>query len=256
MNILLQLSSVRIQLRLFLPVSNSQNFLDTSNPTVAKLLEVDTELATTEVELNAQLQSIQEKRRSLKTVIDLFAPTDTATATPIATPPETRVAEAEAEVTDEQAEQPTVEDVAEPELDQPETDTTADAETPAVPDPQKRQTKKNSAPASKKQSPKSAPTKKASDELENWQQYLRSEFSNATLATAVSEVMQRQPHQVLNTAAIVDAIFVDEIPQKVRSKARELVSNVLSVGVKKEKWYRGEVGSYSMSKAAVADSAA
>jgi hypothetical protein len=42
---------------------------------------------------------------------------------------------------------------------------------------------------------------------------------------------------------------------KVRARARERVSNVLSVGVKKEKWYRGEVGSYSMSKAAVADTA-
>jgi hypothetical protein len=97
-NILLQLSSVRIQLRLFIIVPNSQTSADTSNPTVAKLLEVDTELATQELQLNAQLQSIQEKRLSLKTVIDLFVPTDTATATPIATPPETPVAEAEAEV--------------------------------------------------------------------------------------------------------------------------------------------------------------
>jgi hypothetical protein len=97
-------------------VSNSQNFLDTSNPTVAKLLEVDTELATTEVDLSAQLQSIQEKRLSLKTVIDLFVPTDTATATPIATPPETRVAEAEAEVAEEQAEPPAQDEVT-PELD-------------------------------------------------------------------------------------------------------------------------------------------
>lgn len=63
--------------------------------------------------------------------------------------------------------------------------------------------------------------------------------------------MQRQPHQVLEIAAILDAIFVDEIPPQVRSKARERVSNVLSVGVKKEKWYRGGAGSYSMSKAAV-----
>ena len=68
--------------------------------------------------------------------------------------------------------------------------------------------------------------------------------------------MQQQPEQVLDIAAIVDAIFVDEIPQRVRSKARELVSNVLSVGVKKEKWYRRGAGSYSMSKAAVEDSAA
>ena len=68
--------------------------------------------------------------------------------------------------------------------------------------------------------------------------------------------MQQQPKQVLDIAAIVNAIFVDEIPREVRSKARERVSNVLSVGVKKEKWYRGEAGSYSMSKAAVEDSAA
>lgn len=235
-------------------MSNSQNPADTSNPTVAKLLEVDAELATQEVELSAQLQSIQEKRHSLKTVIDLFTPTDTDTTTPIATPAQTSGALSEAEVTDEQAE-PSGQNEATPELDQPKTDTTVDPEAPAVSDAPHRQTKKSSSSASKKQSTKSLPKKNPSKEVETWHEYLRNEFNNATLATAVSGVMQRQPEQVLNTAAIVDAIFVDEIPQGVRSKARELVSNVLSVGVKKEKWYRGEVGSYSMSKAAVGDSA-
>ncbi len=236
-------------------MSNSQNSLDTSNPTVAKLLEVDAELATQEVELITLLQSIQEKRRSLKTVIDLFAPTDTVTTTPIAIPEQTPVAEAEAEVVDEQA-KPSAEDMATPELDTSKTDTTIDVETPTVPVTEKQQPKKNSAPASKKQSAKSAPTKNPNKEQETWQQYLRSEFSNATLSQAVSEVMQQHLGQVLEIAAIVDAIFVEEIPQGVRSKARERVSNVLSVGVKKEKWYRGEAGSYRMSKAAVKDSAA
>ncbi len=235
---------------------NSQNSADTFNPTVTKLLEVDAELATQEALLNAQLQSIQEKRLSLKTVVDLFAPTtDTTTATPIATLEQTPVAEAEAEVTEKQVE-PTAQNEATPELDTSKIDTTVDVETLAVPDTQKLQAKKNSSPASKKQSAKSLPKKKTSEELETWQQYLRDEFSNATLATAVSEVMQRQPEQVLEIAAIVDAIFVDAIPSQVRSKARERVSNVLSVGVKKQKWYRGEAGSYSMSKAAVEDSAA
>lgn len=229
---------------------NSQNLSEPSNPTVAKLLEVDAELATQELQLSAQLQSIQEKRKSLRTVIDLFAPTDTATTTPIATPVQTPVAEESAEVTDEQTES-TTEDVVTPELESPKTDTTADDETPAVPDTQKRQIKKNSAPASKKPSAKSTPTKNPSKEVETWQQYLRSEFSNATLSQAVSEVMQRQPKQILEIAEIVDAIFVDEIPRDVRSKARERVSNVLSVGVKKGKWYRGEAGNYSMSKLAV-----
>ena len=43
-------------------VQNSQ----ASDPTVAKLLEVDADLAAQEVELTLQLQSIQEKRHSLK----------------------------------------------------------------------------------------------------------------------------------------------------------------------------------------------
>lgn len=238
-------------------MSNSQNSLDTSNPTVAKLLEVDAELATTEVELSVQLQSIQEKRHSLKTVIDLFASTDTATTTPIATPAQTPVTAEQAEVVAQQAEvvahqvEPIAQDVATPKLDHSKTDTTADAKASAVPDTQKRQANKNPSPASKKQSAKSLPKKETSGEQETWQQYLRDEFSNATLSQAVSEVMQRQPHQVLEIAAILDAIFVDEIPQGVRSKARERVSNVLSVGVKKEKWYRGGSGSYSMSKAVV-----
>jgi hypothetical protein len=253
-DLILQLSSVRIQFSSFLTVPNSENSPDTSNPTVTKLLEADAFLATQEVELNAQLQSIHEKRRSLKTVIDLFAPTDTATATPIATPAQTPVADESAEVTDEQTES-TTEDVVTPEPESPKPDTTTDAKASTVSDATKRQTKKNSAPAGKKPSAKSLP-KKTNSEQETWQQYLREEFSNATLATAVSEVMQRQPKQVLEIAAIVEAIFVDEIPSQVRSKARERVSNVLSVGVKKEKWYRGEVGSYSMSKAAVENSAA
>lgn len=238
-----------IPLKLFFPVPSFPNSSNTSNPTVAKLLEVDAELSTQELQLSVQLQSIQEKRHSLRTVIDLFAPTDTDTTTAIATPTQTSVVEAEAEVVAQQAE-PTAQEQVIPELDTSKTDTTADDETPAVPATQKRQGK-NSAPAGKKQNAKSLPKNKTSKEVETWQQYLREEFSNATLATAVSEVMQRQPEQVLEIAAIVDAIFVDAIPQGVRSKARERVSNVLSVGIKKRKWYRGGAGSYSMSKSAI-----
>jgi len=65
--------------------------------------------------------------------------------------------------------------------------------------------------------------------------------------------MQKQPKQVLEIAAIVDAIFVDEIPQ-VRRRVSE--SRMFSVGVKKENGIGGEAGSYSMSKAAVENLAA
>ena len=82
---------------------------------------------------------------------------------------------------------------------------------------------------------------------------MKEDFINASLAEAVAEVMQQQQKQVLEIATIVDAIFTDEIPKKLRSTARERISNVLSVGAKSGKWYRGQQGKYSMSKAAVVD---
>ncbi len=221
-----------------------------SNPTVAKLLEADADLAATEVELNAQLASVQEKRHSLKTVIDMFAPVDTATAS-IATsaqPPEAVTAQQVESTSPEQSR--VVQDVASPELNGASVDTT-EAEAPAASTPPKRQAKKNSSSATSKQSKKSAPTKKPSQQADTWQQYVKNEFSSATLSVAVAEVMQQQPEQVLETATIVDAIFVDDIPKELKSTARSCVSNVLSVGAKSGKWYRGKLGKYSRSKAAI-----
>lgn len=212
-----------------------------SNPTVAKLLEVDADLAAQEVELTSQLQSIQEKRHSLKTVINLFGSNATAYP-PIAVP-----------VVEEQIES-IVQEAATPELK--EAKIAPPDEATEAPSPQKQQTKKNTSPASSKQNKKSPLTKAVVKEADNWQQYLREEFADASLSVAVAEVMQQQPKQVLEITAILDTIFVDEISKEVRSTARERISNVLSVGAKKGKWYRGQAGKYSMSKAAVEDNSA
>ena len=209
-----------------------------SDPTVAKLLEVDADLAATEVELTLQLQSIQEKRHSLKNVISLFPPVDNATPTSVTTP--TPVVEDVADITE----------AATPELDEVTTDTTE-----AAPQPSKRQGKRNLSPSNSKPSKKAAPAKEITKEVAIWQQYLRDEFVPDNLSVAVFDVMQQQPEEVLEITAILDAIFVAETPKDVRSTARERVSNVLSVGAKKGKWYRGKLGKYSMSKAAVEDSA-
>ncbi len=228
-------------------VQNSQ----ASDPTVAKLLEVDADLAAQEVELNAQIQSIHEKRHSLKTVIDMFAPVDTVT-TPIATPAQPPEAVAAQEVESvPPIQSPVVQDVASPELNGANVDTT-EAETPLTAStPPKRQAKKNSSSATSKQSKKSTPSKKPSQQADTWQQYVKDEFSSASLAEAVAEVMQQHSGEVLETATIIDAIFANDIPKEIRSTARERVSNVLSVGAKNGKWYRGKLGKYSMSKTAI-----
>ncbi len=227
-------------------VQNSQS----SNPTIAKLLEADADLAAQEVKLNAQLTSVQEKRYSLKTVIDMFAPVDTAVTVPVATsaqPPETVAAQQVESTSTSQL--PVVLDETSPELNSVSVDTT---EAQAAPQPQKRQVKKNSSTPTTGQSQKSAPTGKQSKAPDTWQQYVKDEFYGATLSEAVSEVMQQHEKQVVEIAAIIDAIFTSNIPKEVRSTARERVSNVLSVGAKNGKWYRGKLGKYSTSQAAVA----
>ncbi|PSB28830.1 hypothetical protein [Chlorogloea sp. CCALA 695] len=219
-------------------MQNSSISSPTSNSIVAKLLEVDADLAVTEVQLAAQLQSIQEKRHSLKNVISLFPPVNTAAPTPVETSTPELV---------EKLAEPLAPEVATPELE----DTTIDT-TEAAPSTQKRQGRKNSSSTSKSNK-KSAPTREASKEADTWQQYVKDEFSNAPLAEAVAQVMQQQEGQVLEITTIIDAIFTNKIPKELRSKARERVSNVLSVGTKSGKWYRGQLGKYSMSKAAVVD---
>ena len=63
--------------------------------------------------------------------------------------------------------------------------------------------------------------------------------------------MQQHEKKVLEIATIINAIFTNDIPKEVRSMARERVSNVVSVGAKSGKWYRGQFGKYSMSQAAI-----
>ncbi len=202
-----------------------QNPSISDNLTITKLLEVDADLAATEIELNAQLKSIQEKRHSLKTVIDLFAPADNATTTPVATPAQTPIDEVAIASSSSEA------------------DNTTTEVNPVAPQLQNQQAAKNSSPPSRKQGNKSTPIKKSSEQPNTWQKYVKDEFSNASLSIAVSEVMQ-QSEQVLEIANILDTIFTSEIPSAVRSTARERVSNVLSVGAKAGKWYRGAAGKY------------
>ncbi len=213
-----------------------------SNPTIAKLLEADADLAAQEVELNAQIQSVQQKRHSLKTVIEMFAPAYTTDTVPVATPAQTPVAQEQPQLT--------TSDVAVLEINGALPDINT-SEAPEAPTPQKQKAKKNSSSASSKQSKKSTFTKQQAKAADTWHEYVIGKFSNASLAEAVAQVMQQHSKKVLEIATIIDAIFTNDIPKEVRSTARERISNVLSVGAKNGKWYRGKLGKYSMSKGAV-----
>ena len=182
-------------------MQNSQSF----NPTVAKLLEADAHLAATKVDLNAQIQSIREKRHSLKTVINVFAPVD-LTDTSVATSAQLEAASAQ-QVESTPPLQSPVEDVTGLELNGANADTT-EAEASVAPTPQKQKAKNNSSSASNKQSKKSAPTEKQSKAPDTWHQYVKDNLSNVTLAEAVSEVMQQHQKDVLEIATIINAIAI------------------------------------------------
>lgn len=271
-------------------VQNYQQSDTISDPTVAKLLEVDSSLADQEALLLAQLESIGEKRRSLKIVIDLFGDVDTTTmaeesALAVAASKGTSVEIqfANSVVDSTESISPLDEIIAEVELETSSASTTVDQTSIVESGPDSMplkapSAKKTKQPAAKKTATKTElsttdqtlsaedtqsskaksvssasktkqPTaaKKTAKTSGRWQDYLREEFSNSALSEAVGQVLQRQPEEVLETAAIIDAIFTGELPKEVRNTARERIANVLSDGVRKNKWYRALAGSYSMS---------
>ncbi len=226
-------------------MADSHDFDQTSDSTLTKLLEVDSELAVQERELLSQLESIQEKRKSLKTVVSLFTEIDTPATAQIEELAQIPPAETNEELETDG------DDSVEPPLEASRATTTAELQIEAASNIQPNGTKSNSSSPMRgnKTTKATRPTKTAIRSL-GWQDYLRETFSNASLPEAVASVLQRQANEVLEIPTIVNTIFVDELPKEVGYKARRQVTNILSDGARKNKWYRGQIGYYSMSKAA------
>lgn len=216
------------------------------NSTLALLLEVDSELAANEAELLSQLESVQEKRRSLLTVVNMFATADKVSAAPI----ESSAPLPPAETTNGQLE-PVSSNSRAPSLEISEATTDSVVDTVALPKPQSNEAKeKASSPARQNNNTQVKRPIKVARKGSGWQDYMRDEFSQSSLPEAVYTVLQRSSNQVFETSALVNAIFVDELTKDLEVKVRRQVTNILSEGVRKNKWYRGQLGQYSMSKAA------
>lgn len=210
-------------------MASSQGSDQTSNSTVVKLLEVDSELAVTEAELLSQLESVQEKRRSLKTVIDLFTTVDIPATAPIEEPAKDSNAQIGKKL------ETVGSDLVAPPLETSPATATAQVETEASPDTESEVTEK-AAPSPNRRNKTQQVTHraKAAKQASGWQDYVRAEFSNISLASAVSAVLQRGAEQVWEIPAVVNAIFVDEFPKSVEGKVRRQVTNILSDGALEE----------------------
>ena len=222
---------------------DSQRFDQKSDPTLAKLLEVDSELAVQEAELLSQLAGVQEKRRSLKTVVSLFATVETLATAPVESPIQTPPTEIDTEIE-------TVGKVVAPQLDTARTTATAESEPEAAPDTQSKVARTTPSPTRSNKTTKLPRTAKTAKTASGWQQYLREEFRKTSLPEAVHLVLQRQAEHVFEIPAVVNAIFAAHLPEEVQSRVRRQITNILSEGVRKNKWHRGQLGCYSMSRAA------
>jgi hypothetical protein len=233
-----------------LTVQDSQPADKTSDPILSKLIEADSELTTQEAKILAQLETIQEKRKGLKTVIGMFS-SDGAAADllqQLESLPNSGTNGTSAMTQNEATATNGMRAIAEAFVSH-----TSDSETTEAPTQQKgRGSKKTSSAvkesSSKKRGSKLNKTSKPPRRSLGWQQYIRDEFGRSSLAEAIPQVLSRKPNDVLDTGEIIDAIFVEDIPKEVRSTVRERVSNILSSGLKVNKWYRGKTGCYSISR--------
>jgi len=216
---------------------DSQQIEQPTDATLSKLLEVDAELAAQVAALTVQLEEVQEKRRSLQTVVAMFTPTDSS-AVLVEQQPQTPTPEVNGQL------EPATEVLLEPSGGAPMAEVngevTTDSSTEPSEEPQPSSGKRRSARVGKA----AKPTGRA----KGWQHYLLPEFANLSLPEAVAVVLQHQGDEVFEASTIIDSLFVDEIPQAVRSEARNRIANVLSIGLKQNRWYRAKKGQYSLSR--------
>lgn len=65
---------------------------------------------------------------------------------------------------------------------------------------------------------------------------------------AIAAVFQQQPQKLLSVADLMDAVFMDRLPQEIQATIRHRILNILSTGAKEGQWYRGQRGQYSLSR--------
>ena len=195
-----------------------------SDPALTKLLKIDSELLAQETELTTQLEALKVKRASLQDVLHMFDATQKkatsngngSTAPSSKAAPTAAVAEA------------TV---------------AAPVETPVKVARSVQKTEKKAGPSKFRNQPSGDAKRRG-----GWHRYVREEFRKMALPEVVFSVLKKRPKKVFEIGVVVDAIFVEKIPQWARKGARERVSNILAEGARKQRWYRGKPGFYSMSK--------
>ncbi|MEO1593184.1 MAG: hypothetical protein AAFU71_18110 [Cyanobacteria bacterium J06632_22] len=217
-----------------------------SEAVLSQLQTAVTQLSGQESDLATQLIAIQEQRKGLQTVIEMFempASSNGAAAvkevTVTATPPEPEAAPESA--------------IAPVKKTRPKADTQK-VTAPATKSTSKRGRKPGRKPKAQPEStpsPAKATRKPRSGKAPNWSRYIQEPFKKTPLPDVVANILKAQPNQAFKIADVMEVIFKSDIPKTTFLKARNRVSNILSAGARTGEWTRGRGGRYSLSEKAL-----
>ena len=184
---------------------------------LSKLLAANSDLEAQEAKLIAQLEALQAKRGSLKTVMEIFEPDKTAAA---ASPPV-------------EAEEAKPSQVAEAEV---------------APSPQKAESESRAKAAKAKAAQPRKPAARSKAVRRGWQKYVRDEHGQTPLPEIVAGILRSKPKKAFAIAEVINTIVVTDIPATTRKEARNRISNILAEGARKKEWNRPKPGYYRFSK--------
>lgn len=203
------------------------------NDTILPQLQtIETELASQEAALIAQLNEAQAKLRGVRAVLPMFAESAEGSTNALTNG---FVGSGTEVLETVQADEPVTESVEDEEAAEAEP---MEAEPEAAP----------SAKAERKDK-KTTAKKKKDGRLASWQKYVRSGVEQQPMPEAVTLILQTQPEKSFKIAEVMEALFEDSIPKSQYLKARNRISNILSAGARNGEWNRGKGSTYSMSGA-------
>lgn len=184
-----------------------------------QLQDIASELATQEASLVAQLEEIREKLNGVRAVMPLFGEDGSLSVESFVTTPEAPAASKTASKAEPKAK--------------------SKAKT-------KSSTKKATTTTTTTKKAKSG--KKKDGRTASWQKYTRPGVKEKTIPEAVRLVLETQPDKSFKIAEVMDSLFKDGMPKQQYLKARNRISNILSGGVRDGEWYKGERGTYGLTK--------
>ncbi|KPQ37473.1 MAG: Nucleopolyhedrovirus P10 protein [Phormidesmis priestleyi Ana] len=228
-----------------------------STSVLPQLLEVDSELSAQASALQAQLNELQEKRKGIQTVIDMFeskggselAEIAAVTVPVVATKPAVKTAPKKATPAKSAKEVKAPKAATKAKTVKAPKEGTVAKVKASRGRPAKVKTKATKAAVTSPK--KTAESKRSGGRTANWQRYVQDSYSKAPLPDVIVGVLQAQPNHIFKIADVMSVVFKEDMPENQFLKARNRVSNILSAGAREGDWYRGRGGTYSVSEKAI-----